>query len=287
MAGGRYCPSCGQEVPVEQALEGDYILTACTFCGLGLGLKVASADEARRFRAAREQKGPATTTQSGPALARVGVVRREMSVAPAIERPPQADPRRAQPTPAPMEPPPAEPTLIPETLVPPEPPQALESVETLAPSESMETGEGGVKQMRRVMLVEDTTFLREVTRDLLTERRLAREVVDLPDGNTFLEEFVRSMAQGQKPDLVILDVRMPGMDGRETALAMRAVEAGFGLKRTPILFFSAVLCDEPFKALLAELKNAKYIRKAEGGDVKELGARIAAVLERLVGGRPG
>jgi DNA-binding response OmpR family regulator len=85
---------------------------------------------------------------------------------------------------------------------------------------------------------------------------------------------------------VVLDVRMPGMDGREAAVAMRAIEAGFGLKRTPILFFSGVLCDEPFKALLAELKNAKYIRKAEGGDVKELGERIVAVLERLVGGRP-
>ena len=61
------------------------------------------------------------------------------------------------------------------------------------------------------------------------------------------------------------------MDGRDVAFALRAIEAGLGVKRTPLLFFSAVLCDEPFKQVLADLGNAKYIRKAEGGDVQQLG----------------
>jgi CheY-like chemotaxis protein len=283
-------------VPVEQSLEGDYLLTACTLCGLGLGLKVASAEEQRRIKG-QSTPPPAIMSTSalqqaltpGPALARVGVVRREMAVAPIVERP---APERPAPTPPPAQPstpPPAitqtQAMIAPLLITPPPAPAPLESVETLAPGDSLEA-EGG-KQMRRVVVVEDSTFLREVTRDLLLEKKLARDVVDLPDGNTFLEDFVRSAAAGQKPDLVVLDVRMPGMDGREAAVAMRAIEAGFGLKRTPILFFSGVLCDEPFKALLAELKNAKYIRKAEGGDVKELGERIVAVLERLVGSRPG
>jgi hypothetical protein len=71
--------------------------------------------------------------------------------------------------------------------------------------------------------------------------------------------------------------------GRAAATAMRAVEVALGVKRTPILFFSAVLCDEPFKQMLETLGNAKYVRKSDGGDPQQLGERIVAVLERLVG----
>jgi CheY-like chemotaxis protein len=140
-----------------------------------------------------------------------------------------------------------------------------------------------VKQMRRVFLVEDSTFLREVTRDLLTERMLAREVIGAPDGQAFIEAYARDTAAGQKPDLIVLDVRMPGIDGREAAFAIRAVEKALSVKPTPILFFSSVICDDTFKAQLRDLGSARYIRKSQDGDETALGNRIVSVLERLVG----
>ena len=137
--------------------------------------------------------------------------------------------------------------------------------------------------MRRVVVVEDSALLREVTRDLLTERELASEVVDCDDGPSFIEAFTKAIKAGEKPDLVVLDVKMPGMDGREAAYAVRAIEKGLGVKRTPILFFSAMLCDAEFKGMLRDIGNARYIRKSEGGEPEELGNRIASVLERLLG----
>lgn len=246
----KYCPSCGQDVPLERTLQGNYLMIGCQLCGLGLGVKLASADELKRLSAAED----------GPSLGRVEVVKRSVGIAPAVEKPSPPDPRSAAPRAAP----PAPPASV----------EALQRAEEGAP----------LRQMGRVMLAEDSAFLRQVTRDLLLSKRLCREVVDCEDGVSFVEAYTRALAAGERPDLVVLDVRMPGLDGQQAAFAMRAVETALGQKkRTPILFFSAVLCDERFKAILAELGNARYIRKSEDGDAQQLGSRIVSVLQRLVG----
>lgn len=224
------------EVDLERSLESGYVMVACRTCGLGLGVRPATAAEVR------ELNGEAPDT-----LARVGVVKRGLTAV--VEKSAaSADPRAEAPAPEPVAEKPAPPP----------------------------------RQMRRVFVVEDSAFLRALTRDLLLERQLAREVQDWPDGPAFVEAFARAVTANEKPDLVILDVRMPGMDGREAAFAIRAIETVCAQKRTPILFFSGVLCDEPFKESLKELTNARYVRKTDG-DVQRLGERIAEVLGRLVG----
>lgn len=138
------------------------------------------------------------------------------------------------------------------------------------------------RQMRRVAVVEDSGFLRQVISDLLVERQLCREVVGFDDGPAFVEAFTRGLSENDRPDLIVLDVRMPIMDGRSVARIVRTLEHTFGAKRVPILFFSAVLCDAEFKATLKALGSARYIRKIDS-DVESLGERVAAVLARLIG----
>jgi CheY-like chemotaxis protein len=285
--GTKYCPSCGQDVPLDATLEGAYLMMSCTNCGLGLGLKVANSEEIHLFQSGTPPVAPVPPVAAG--LARVGLQKRSVPVVGAVERPAPADPRSAG----------AAPPLAPEasgemfgsgeSVLNTQAMQAVQVMQPPAASGGATAAEpslgGPVRQMRCVFLVEDSAFLRQVARDLLTTRNLAKEVIESADGPAFLEEFTRATLAGRKPELVILDVRMPDLDGREVAFALRAIEAGLGVKRTPILFFSAVLCDEPFKQVLADLGNAKYIRKAEGGDVQQLGERIVAVLERLVGTR--
>jgi CheY-like chemotaxis protein len=257
LAGTKYCPSCGQDVQLEASLEGAYLLTSCANCGLGLGLKVASGEEsALMSRGGGLEASPSASVETRAAL------RASRSVTPA---------------PVPLASPGASGESVLST-------QSMEAIQILAQQTGQEVVPAGqVKQMRSVFVVEDSGFLRQVARDLLTTKGLARDVVECSDGPAFLEEFVRAAVAGRKPDLVVLDVRMPEMDGRDAATAMRAVEVALGVKRTPILFFSAVLCDEPFKQMLEALGNAKYVRKADGGDPQQLGERIVAVLERLVG----
>ena len=248
----KYCPSCGQDVPLEHSLEGNYLLTCCENCGLGLGVQLASADMLRRYKQSQSQS-----------VAKVGLAKRADPIAPVVERTPPPDPRTGDLSPKPA------------SAWASQPSPALQAES----SEARRT-----RQMRRVIIVEDSDFLRQVTRDLLQERQLAREIIDCPDGQNFLEVFTRMTYAGNKPDLVVLDVRMPGLDGREVAFAVRAIESAFGVKRTPILFFSAMLCDAEFKQTLKSVSNARYIRKVDD-DVQRLGERITSVLERLVGGK--
>lgn len=202
--------------------------------------------------------GPATQAEvralagaaADGALGRITTARRAQSIAPAVER---GVPRDARRDPAPAR----EPAAV--KGPPPE------------------------RQMRQVYVVDDSGFLRQVVGDLLVERQLCREVVGLDDGPAFLEALTRALESGERPDLIVLDVRMPAMDGREAAIAARTLETIFGVqKRIPILFFSAVLCDAEFKETLKTLGAARYIRKIDG-DVQSLGERVAAVLAKLIG----
>lgn len=255
----KYCPACGQDVPLERSLEGKYLLICCEYCGLGLGVQLASAEVVRQY-----QSGEAGDSAEQPSLARVDLKKQTRQIVAAVEKPVRNDPRSIGTS-----------SDWSFGAIP-----RLDANGAEAPPAAEKTP---ARRMKRVMVVEDSDFLRTVTRDILTERQLAREVIDSPDGQAFLEEFSRLAAAGKKPDLVILDVRMPGLDGREAAFALRSIENAFGAKRTPILFFSAMLCDADFKQTLKEIRNARYIRKADE-DPQQLGERIATVLERLVDG---
>jgi DNA-binding response OmpR family regulator len=75
-----------------------------------------------------------------------------------------------------------------------------------------------------------------------------------------------------KPDLVLVDLRLPGMTGVEICKQLRAAQV-----TTPIIVLSAV-GDEIDKVLLLEIGADDYIVKPFGA--RELIARIRAVLRR-------
>jgi CheY-like chemotaxis protein len=83
--------------------------------------------------------------------------------------------------------------------------------------------------MRRILLVEDN----EMNRDMLS-RRLARqgyEVVLAPDGEAGV-----ALAAAVRPDLILMDMSLPGIDGREATRRIREEPA---LRHTPIIALTA------------------------------------------------
>lgn len=81
---------------------------------------------------------------------------------------------------------------------------------------------------KKVLIVEDDEFLRS-----LTAKRLEKEgyeVVVAVDG-----ESANGIAVANKPDLILLDLLLPGLDGFEVLKRARADEV---TKTTPIIVFS-------------------------------------------------
>ncbi|MDE2182587.1 MAG: response regulator [Alphaproteobacteria bacterium] len=84
----------------------------------------------------------------------------------------------------------------------------------------------------KVLLAEDNPINALLTRELL--RRRGHEVTAVTSG----EAAVKAMEEGRF-DLVITDIHMPGMDGIDATMAIRAFEAARGQPRTPIIALTA------------------------------------------------
>jgi two-component system, OmpR family, alkaline phosphatase synthesis response regulator PhoP len=84
--------------------------------------------------------------------------------------------------------------------------------------------------MKTVLLVDDDVDFCEATKLLLDSK--GYEVLLAHDGKEGLEK-----ARAVKPDLVILDVMMPEMNGYDVCVVLKADPA---LKKTPVLLLTAV-----------------------------------------------
>jgi two-component system cell cycle response regulator DivK len=78
---------------------------------------------------------------------------------------------------------------------------------------------------KRILLVEDTEDNRQLVRDLVTSA--GYELIEAPDGHSGV-----SMAAQCKPDLILMDIQLPVMDGYE---ATRRIKANPELRATPII----------------------------------------------------
>ena len=86
------------------------------------------------------------------------------------------------------------------------------------------------QQLQRILCVEDEPDIQAVARMAL-EMVGGFEVRVCSSGDEALREL-----QAWQPDLVLLDVMMPGMDGPSTLKALRALP---GLERLPVAFMTA------------------------------------------------
>ena len=119
--------------------------------------------------------------------------------------------------------------------------------------------------MQTVLVIDDDAALRD-TIGLMLENEGFRPLL-AEDGKIGLEQ-----ALTLKPDLILVDLRMPGLGGVEVCKQLRAA----GMK-TPLIVLSAI-GDEMDKVLLLEIGADDYVVKPFG--TRELLARIRALLRR-------
>lgn len=139
--------------------------------------------------------------------------------------------------------------------------------------------------LKRVVLAEDTDLLRQSLARSLKESRYAEEVLEAKNGAEFLGVVTPLLQKGERVSLVILDVEMPVMKGSQAALSLRNLEVNLKLNRhIPILFFTAVKCDERFRAFLEKVKPSSYVNKGASNDPEHLVRRVKRVLNILMRG---
>ena len=124
-----------------------------------------------------------------------------------------------------------------------------------------------------IMIVDDETKIRRLVARNLEDYGF--DVVPAADGCKALEIFSGSPREA-RPDLIVLDVMMPGMDGFECAERIRRIAD------VPIIFLSA-RSERTSKMQAFDAGADDYVTKPFS--VEELVARIRAVLRRSGGSR--
>jgi two-component system cell cycle response regulator DivK len=122
---------------------------------------------------------------------------------------------------------------------------------------------------QRILVVEDQQDNRQILRDLLTSADF--EVIEAVDGEAGL-----AAAAAHKPDLILMDVQLPGIDGYEATRRLKG---------------DAVLRDVPVIAVTAHaLSGAEQEARAAGCDgyiskpisPRQLLAKVREYLSRVV-----
>ncbi len=141
----------------------------------------------------------------------------------------------------------------------------------------------------KVLVIDDEAPIRLLCRVNLEAEGM--EVIEAQDGTVGVE-----LARSERPDVILLDVMMPGMDGWEV---LQALQAGEGTSEIPIVFLTAraELRDraqglelggidyvtKPFNPIdLAPLVNG-LLARVERGEREEIRQeRIAALRDLLI-----
>jgi two-component system alkaline phosphatase synthesis response regulator PhoP len=121
-----------------------------------------------------------------------------------------------------------------------------------------------------ILVVDDEARIVKLARDYL--ERAGFRVLSAGDGVTAL-----AVARRDRPDLIVLDLLLPGMDGLDVCRALRRESD------VPIIMLTA-RAEEADRLIGLELGADDYITKPFSP--RELAARVRTVLRR-VGGQPG
>lgn len=122
------------------------------------------------------------------------------------------------------------------------------------------------------MIADDDQDDIEILTTALKEAHSTLQVVVAPNGKTVLEQLKKTQLDGNAPCVLVMDMNMPQMDGRETVVAIKSDGL---LNQMPILLFSTAKnkTDEMF----AEKWGVHYIQKPD--TVQGLNAVANTIIE--------
>jgi two-component system alkaline phosphatase synthesis response regulator PhoP len=128
--------------------------------------------------------------------------------------------------------------------------------------------ENPMHENKKILVAEDEPDIRDLI--AITLRYAGYEVIEAIDGKEAVEKALVEL-----PDLILLDVRMPNMNGYQACNLLKADDS---TQEIPVIFLSARGQEAEIKRGL-ELGAEEYILKPFAPD--ELYRRVGSILERL------
>jgi two-component system chemotaxis response regulator CheY len=126
-------------------------------------------------------------------------------------------------------------------------------------------------QPLKVLLVDDEAYFRVFVSKVL-RKSVSCTVTEAKNGNEALAH-----CKAHNPDLIILDISMPHMDGVEALTAIRAIKPD-----TPVIMLTSIAEEKVVEECVNQ--NASYfIRKDVGAD--KLQTELQEMLRMFVGGK--
>ncbi len=129
---------------------------------------------------------------------------------------------------------------------------------------------------KKILVIDDEQKIVELCGDYL--KASGFDIVAAYDGPRGLVA-----ALSERPDLIVLDLMLPGMDGLDVCRELRRVEIARGESSTPIIMLTARV-EEADKLIGLELGADDYLTKPFSP--RELVARVRTVLRRAAGNLP-
>lgn len=120
--------------------------------------------------------------------------------------------------------------------------------------------------------------------DFFDAKKLFHPILKAKNGGEVLQILAECWNKSKSVKLIILDIKMPVLNGAQVAIAIRWIEKGFQLQKpTPLIFLSAVRITDDLKKVMEYCQPSFYINKASaGGTPEELLNRMEQVARRLL-----
>lgn len=127
-----------------------------------------------------------------------------------------------------------------------------------------------MRMERTVLLIDDDKDDLEMLQQALAEINIDHNIIEARDGIQGLATLNDLLGKNQLPCLVVLDINMPKMDGRETLMKIKSDET---LSKIPIVIFStsSSLLDRTF---FDRYNTAYFVKPIRFQELKNTAERL-------------
>jgi CheY-like chemotaxis protein len=133
-----------------------------------------------------------------------------------------------------------------------------------------------MKTSIEILLVEDNPADARLTREVLGGQKIWNRLTIIPDGVGAMAYLRREgeFSGARRPDLILLDLNLPGKDGREV---LAEIKNDPDLRRIPVVVLSSSILEEDVRMAYGLQANCYVVKPA---DIDEF-IRVAAAIEEF------